>query len=206
VALPPSTESVDRTVRMSAAQRRDSILDAAIDEFTRVGYQGATVARIAAAAGCSEPNLYKRFRDKRALLLASLDLAQSQVEGELDRVAGMQEPLPALFELIRTSPWYRRMLLLRLLCSTMPDDVELLERLRSGTQRLLDRFHVAIEHRKRLGLTPQHVDAWHVGWTWLGLSLAACHHMLVDGPDAFDRVIGVGERYLVGMFGADAPA
>jgi AcrR family transcriptional regulator len=185
---------------MTALARHESIVEAAIEEFARNGFQGTTVAQVAASAGCSEPNLYKHFTDKRALLVASLERTESLVEGELDRAASTTDPLTTLFDLVYGSTAYRRMLLLRMLCTTMPDDADMLERLRGGTERLLDRFAVAIERRKALGLTPQDVDAEHVGWTWLGLSLAACHHMLVDGVEQFDEVMAVGERYLRAMF------
>jgi hypothetical protein len=132
--------------------------------------------------------------------VSCLEHTESQVEGQLDRAATSTDTLATLFGLVYGSTAYRQMLLLRMLCTTVPDDAELLDHLRRGTERLMERFHVAIERRKALGLTPADVQAQHVGWTWLGLSLAACHHMLVDGADKFDEVMGVGERYLRALF------
>lgn len=63
------------TARMgSDGNRRAEILDAALEEFARKGYQGATIKSIAAAARISSPALlYFYFRDKDALLEAVLD-------------------------------------------------------------------------------------------------------------------------------------
>jgi AcrR family transcriptional regulator len=181
---------------MTAAERRASIIAAAVEEFTRVGYQGATISGIAELAGCSEPNLYKHFRDKRGLLLACLDHIEQVVEVELDRIAFMPDPFLELFRVVHEFVAYRQMLLLRMLCSTLPEDDELLDRLRGGTERLQQRFATAVERGKGAGRMPADLDAHHVGWTWLGISLAACQSMLVEGPDRFRDVMAVGERYL----------
>jgi AcrR family transcriptional regulator len=186
---------------MTGAERRTSIIEAAIDEFTRVGYQGATIARIAELAGCSEPNLYKHFRDKRGLLVACLEHTEQVVEVELDRIARSTDPFAQLFEVVHQSTAYRQMLLLRMLCTTVPDDEELLEHLRGGTERLLRRFDLAVERGKAEGRMPADLDATHAGWTWLGISHTACQSMLVEGPERFRDVMGVGERYLASVTG-----
>ena len=52
-----------------------SILDAALDVFSRHGFRGATVDQIASAAGLSKPNLLYYFKTKEAIhnaLLAGL--------------------------------------------------------------------------------------------------------------------------------------
>ena len=44
------------------------------------GVQGTTTARIAAAAGVTEPTLYKYFRNRREMLLAALDAVFERAE------------------------------------------------------------------------------------------------------------------------------
>lgn len=46
------------------AQKRDIILQAALDVFSAQGYRGATIDEIAEAAGMSKPNLLYYFRSK----------------------------------------------------------------------------------------------------------------------------------------------
>lgn len=182
---------------MNAVDRRDSILDAATKEFARTGYQGATIARIAAAAGCSEPNLYKHFSDKRDLLFACLRHTEERAEAELDSIVDAPDRFARLLEIVDTSSDYRAMLLLRMLCSTLPDDAELIAHLSGGTDRLVARFSAGIERGKVEGTVKPDADATYIAWTWLGISLAACYGMIVDGEDRFLQVMGVGKRHLL---------
>ena len=55
--------------RMAAKERRQRILDAALHVFARENYQGATTAKIAKAAGITEPVIYQHFKGKRELFL-----------------------------------------------------------------------------------------------------------------------------------------
>ncbi len=59
--------------RLSAAARRDRILDAATGLFAARGYAGAPIDAIAKAAGVSPPVLYDHFASKLALYEAVLD-------------------------------------------------------------------------------------------------------------------------------------
>lgn len=45
-------------------EKRDAILEAALDIFSRYGYRGSTIDQIATAAGMSKPNLLYYFRRK----------------------------------------------------------------------------------------------------------------------------------------------
>jgi len=54
--------------REQAEQTRQRVLDAAARLFEKRGYEGASIAAIAAEAGVSEETIYARFRNKRALL------------------------------------------------------------------------------------------------------------------------------------------
>lgn len=53
-------------------QRREQILNAARDIFTRQGYSNATTAEIARTAGIAEGTIYNYFSSKRELLTALL--------------------------------------------------------------------------------------------------------------------------------------
>ncbi len=46
------------------SEKREAILEAALDVFSREGFRGATIDRIAEAAGMSKPNLIYYFRRK----------------------------------------------------------------------------------------------------------------------------------------------
>lgn len=53
--------------RLSAAERRKELLDAAVDVFARDGYHRASLEDIAGAAGVSKALIYEHFSSKREL-------------------------------------------------------------------------------------------------------------------------------------------
>lgn len=59
--------------RMSRADRRESIVDAALRTFSRLGFRGATTRRLAQAAGITEVTLFRHFPTKEDLFRAVLD-------------------------------------------------------------------------------------------------------------------------------------
>jgi AcrR family transcriptional regulator len=58
--------------RLSAAERRAKIIEAAVSAFARDGYDGTRMDSIAARAGITKPVLYDHFASKQALFLAVL--------------------------------------------------------------------------------------------------------------------------------------
>jgi AcrR family transcriptional regulator len=63
VARPPSQPRR----RLSGAQRRQRILDAAQEVFAQHGYHGASLDEIARASGTSKALIYEHFESKRAM-------------------------------------------------------------------------------------------------------------------------------------------
>ncbi|MFI1564076.1 TetR/AcrR family transcriptional regulator [Streptomyces sp. NPDC020490] len=57
-------------VRMSAEERRESVIRAATAEFARGGYYGTSTEAIAKRVGVSQPYLFRLFPGKKALFLA----------------------------------------------------------------------------------------------------------------------------------------
>jgi TetR/AcrR family transcriptional regulator len=81
-AEPPSRNSsgpavVAQTGRLSLAQRRRQLIDAARRVFAERGFRGATTREIAAAAGVTEALIFQHFPDKDSLYAAILDLQAS---------------------------------------------------------------------------------------------------------------------------------
>src|SRR3954449_8704263 len=77
------------STRLSAAERRDDVLDHALTAFAAKGYEGTSTEDIAKAAGISQPYLFRLFGTKKELYIASvtrcyretLDLFQRAAEG-----------------------------------------------------------------------------------------------------------------------------
>jgi AcrR family transcriptional regulator len=77
------------TTRLTAAERRDDVLDAALIEFAERGFEGTSTEDIARRAGISQPYLFRLFGTKKDLYIASvtrcfretLELFQRAAEG-----------------------------------------------------------------------------------------------------------------------------
>jgi AcrR family transcriptional regulator len=86
---------------MSARERRESVLDAAISEFSKGGLDGTSTEAIAARAGISQPYLFRLFATKKDLFIASFERAFARVEQRFaaaaDGLAG-QAALDAMAE------------------------------------------------------------------------------------------------------------
>jgi AcrR family transcriptional regulator len=72
-----------RRRRLTAAQRRESILTAATEVFAAAGYGAAKMSDVAARLGVSEPVIFHNFGSKAALFAAVLDRLASDVHAEL---------------------------------------------------------------------------------------------------------------------------
>jgi len=78
------------TTRLTAAERRDDVLDAAMVEFAEHGYEGTSTEDIARRAGISQPYLFRLFGTKKELFKAStarcfretLEMFQKAAEGK----------------------------------------------------------------------------------------------------------------------------
>jgi len=69
---------------MTQEEKSDCIVNAVLRLVAKYGVQGTTTARIAAAAGVSEPTLYRTFRNRRDMLLAAADKVWNQRQAELE--------------------------------------------------------------------------------------------------------------------------
>ncbi|MDP8911330.1 MAG: TetR/AcrR family transcriptional regulator [Actinomycetota bacterium] len=79
--------------RLSAAERREALLDTALRVFSEGSYRGTTTAEIAREAGISEPILYRHFASKRELYLACIDESWRRLRDRWERaLAEESEP------------------------------------------------------------------------------------------------------------------
>ena len=80
---------------MTAVERKDDLLDAALIEFAQHGYEGTSTEDIARRAGISQPYLFRLFGTKKELFKASvsrcfretLEMFQRAAEGERGEAA-----------------------------------------------------------------------------------------------------------------------
>lgn len=73
------------------AQTRQDLVDAAVTEFGRLGFQGARVERIAEVAGVTTGALYAHFGSKEELFLAVYEVAVGRASDEIAVLAGARD-------------------------------------------------------------------------------------------------------------------
>ena len=76
-----------RTVRQSAEERRESILDAALIEFAERGLHGTSTEEIATRAGISQPYVFRLFGSKKQLFAAACARCMRELREEMEAVA-----------------------------------------------------------------------------------------------------------------------
>lgn len=77
------TSSETSHARLSASERREQLLEIAVDLFSRKGFNGTTTREIAAAAGVTEAIIFRHFETKDQLYTAIIDQKmQSASAGE----------------------------------------------------------------------------------------------------------------------------
>lgn len=77
----PARRRAGRPSAREAENKHAAMLEAALEEFSRHGFHGASVRAIAERAGLSTRTLYNRYADKVALFAASLELSSLQGTG-----------------------------------------------------------------------------------------------------------------------------
>jgi AcrR family transcriptional regulator len=79
--------------RLPAAERRQQLLDVAVEMFSKQGYSNTAMNDIAVAAGVTKPVLYQHFGSKRDLFLELLRELGGRLRAELaDSVAEAGNP------------------------------------------------------------------------------------------------------------------
>jgi AcrR family transcriptional regulator len=122
--------------RLTATERKDDLLDAALIEFAERGYEGTSTEDIARRAGISQPYLFRLFGTKKELFKASvarcfretLEMFQRAAEGRRgeDALMAIGEGYRDLLENDRTR------LRLQMQAYSACDDPEICEVARNG--------------------------------------------------------------------------
>ncbi|MFD5291736.1 TetR/AcrR family transcriptional regulator [Streptomyces rochei] len=141
-------------VRMSAEERRESVIRAAMSEFSRGGYYGTSTEAIAKRVGVSQPYLFRLFPGKKAIFLAaSQRCLQETREVFLEASKGLhgEEALHAMADaytrLIAEQPEKLQMQLQTYVAVSAAEaagDHEFGEMVRKGWMEIFDAVHVPL--------------------------------------------------------------
>jgi TetR/AcrR family transcriptional regulator len=173
--------------RLTAPERRASLLDCACRVFSRGSYRGTTTAELAAEAGVTEPVLYRHFPSKRALYLACMDEGWSRVRALWDEVIAA-EPDPsrwvtamgrAFLESDEHRPAASHLWLQALAEGT--GDAEIAEYMRAHIGEVHDYVADVIRRAQRAGGIPPDRDAAAEAWIFLALGLISMADRAVLG-------------------------
>lgn len=81
------TKTDARHERMSAEERREAVLDAAVAEFAAHGLHGTSTEAIAARAGISQPYVFRLFGTKKELFIAAVERVYAIISDGFRRAA-----------------------------------------------------------------------------------------------------------------------
>jgi AcrR family transcriptional regulator len=74
-------------IRMSADERREAAVRAAMTEFAMGGYNGTSTGVIAKRVGVSQPYLFRLFPNKKALFIAVAERCVRNIERHFDKAS-----------------------------------------------------------------------------------------------------------------------
>ncbi len=140
--------------------------------WTRIGVQGTTTARIAAAAGVTEPTLYKYFENRREMLLAALDVVFDRAEEVVrsSREVDAVERLRMIGQYHTRETNAKRLGFVNPLFELMvaPPETGLRDRVRSRNLIVIDALAAIVEEGKAQGRIRRDVDAKRIAWRVMG--------------------------------------
>jgi len=159
--------------RTSEADKKKRILNAVLRLVAKHGVHGTTTARIAAAAGVSEPTLYRVYRNKKEVLLAAADAAW---QVRLDSLAPAYDP-NAIEHIRKMAQYHTRAIQTSPVVEVLyhfavaPRNFGLLERLRQQNLTDVQQMAEIIEEGKATGAIRPDADsqgtAWRLmAWYW----------------------------------------
>src|SRR5215471_15107903 len=126
-------------VRMSAEERRKTVLEAAVAEFAVGGLAGTSTEDVARRAGISQPYLFRLFPTKKALFLAMSDRCFQRIADAFTAAAADlvgDETLDAMKKAYEQLVEDRTLLLLQMQLYAACEDPDIRAATRSGFKRL----------------------------------------------------------------------
>jgi AcrR family transcriptional regulator len=124
---------------MSAGERREAVLEAAVIEFAARGLAGTSTEDVARRAGISQPYVFRLFPTKKALFLALVERCFQRIADSFAAAAGDktgEEALAAMGDEYERLLEDRTLLLLQMHAYAACEDPDIREATRAGYKRL----------------------------------------------------------------------
>ncbi|HEY0535976.1 MAG TPA: TetR/AcrR family transcriptional regulator [Actinoplanes sp.] len=178
--------------RLTAAERSEQLIDAAVTAFSLGGYAGTTTDQVARLAGVSQPYVIRIFHTKQELFIAAVGRACDKIEAIWRAVP--DPSLPGLGAAYNALLADRELVTLLLHGFTASADPAIGEPVRRGFGQLFDTV------RELTGCTAEQARDFF----GIGMLLTCLGAMRVVGPDAVDPQPWM--RDLIGTLGDDESA
>lgn len=184
----PAARDAPRRKRLTADQRRASILRAATEVFAETGYQRGRTSAVAARGGVSEPVVFHNFGSKAALYAAVLEHAVTTVSDELTRAVrdggSVPEALARFLDPEHVARFHRPGSLGYLFAdaTSLSADPDVGEAARRSLRRFVDELAGVLREGQEAGGIRGDVNAESAAW-WLLSMLATRTFRAVAMPD-----------------------
>jgi AcrR family transcriptional regulator len=191
---PPTPAAKPRRARLSAEDRRASILSAAIAVFAERGYQRGKVSDVAARVGVTEPVVFQNFGSKAALFAAVVDLAATRICIELADAVAAGTPVAALLAEVLSPAHLDQLHAQGSLGVLFADAVAPLaepavaEAGRAAVRRIADALADALRRGQASGDIRADADPGAAAWLLLSLISARPLRLAAMPEDACDRL------------------
>ncbi|PZG31242.1 hypothetical protein C1I98_30265 [Spongiactinospora gelatinilytica] len=136
-----------RRPRVGAQQRREEVIEAALQEFAHKGLHGGSTITIARQADLSHPNLFRLFSTKKELFLTVLARVFEIIDREMVRrgEAAGSDPRPAMSNAWGELMGRRELMLMLLQGYAASDDPEIRDLMHHSTQAVFERVEAMPE-------------------------------------------------------------
>ncbi|GAB1690476.1 TetR/AcrR family transcriptional regulator [Krasilnikovia sp. M28-CT-15] len=163
--------------RLSAEQRHEQFVAAAVTAFSHAGYAGTTTDQVARLAGVSQPYVIRHFRTKQELFLTAVNHASSRIEAKFREAAQREPTLASLGQAYDELLAERELITLLLHGFTASADPAIGEPVRACFGRLYETV------RELTGATAEELRDFFAK----GMLLTCLGAMRVVGPDPVPR-------------------
>jgi AcrR family transcriptional regulator len=191
----------EKRKRPRSIDRREQILKETLDLIMHNGLSGATMTRIAAKVGITEPALYRHFKNRKDIMVAAMDAAFLRLaEGvafleEDDTANYMRRVSATVYEELTTDPQISRVLF-EFICASPSEELRerIVEYILVFIKMLEERLQYGVEQgviRDDLDLQLTAWESFSLGFTLSFVSLMGLQQLLPEdkAQHAIENVI-----------------
>lgn len=172
--------------RLSASERREQLIEIAIDLFSRKGFKGTTTREIAAASGVTEAIIFRHFESKEQLYTAIIDRKVNSPEtaewvAELRKAMDREDDEAVVRQLIRgiirthqIDPQFERLMLY----AALEGNEIALEHMRQVSASIVNLYKKYLLRRQKQGaLRPCEPEVALIAIVGMARSYATCKYI-----------------------------